>query len=138
MPDLFAEHVEITQFNARDAVNLALLLRESGEQEQANQLLSAVQMFNDPTYGSYFYNGPRGIANVHALAIAGRTEEAIDAFRVAVDNRFRIGWKWSAELDPNMDSLRDDPRYQAMIAEIKTDMAGQLKQLREKQAQAGE
>ncbi|MCZ6536994.1 MAG: tetratricopeptide repeat protein, partial [Gammaproteobacteria bacterium] len=64
MPDLFAKHVEITQFNTRDAVNLALLLRESGEQERANRLHNAVQMFDDPTFGSYFYNGPRGIANV--------------------------------------------------------------------------
>jgi len=138
MPDLFAKHVEITQFNTRDAVNLALLLRESGEQERANRLHNAVQMFDDPTYGSYFYNGPRGIANVHALAIAGRTEEAIKALRVAVDNRFRFGWNWFAELDPNMESLRDDPRYQGMIAEIKADMAGQLEQLRAKQAQVGE
>ncbi|MFB3063728.1 MAG: tetratricopeptide repeat protein [Gammaproteobacteria bacterium] len=138
MPDLFAEHVEITQFNAQDAVNLALLLRESGEQERANRLHNAVQMFDDPTFGSYFYNGPRGIANVHALAIAGRTEEAIKALRVAVDNRFRFGWNWFAELDPNMESLRDDPRYQGMIAEIKADMAGQLEQLRAKQAQVGE
>ncbi len=135
MPDLFTEHVEITQFNSQDVVNLALLLNKSGEQEQANRLLNAVLAFNDSTYGSYFYNGPRGISNVHALAIAGRTEEAIDAFRVAVDNRFRVGWKWFAELDPNMESLRDDPRYPAMIAEIKADMAEQLEQLREKQAQ---
>ncbi|MCZ6911712.1 MAG: tetratricopeptide repeat protein [Proteobacteria bacterium] len=138
MPDLFAEHVEITQFNSQDVVNLALLLSKSGEQEQANRLLNAVLAFDDSTYGSYFYNGPRGISDVHALAIAERTEEAINAFRVAVDNRFRVGWKWFAELDPNMDTLRDDPRYQAMIAEIRTDMAGQLERLREKQAKAGE
>ena len=138
MPDLFAERVDITQNNVQDAVNLALLLRESGEQEQANRLLSAVHVFEDPTFGSYIYNGARGISNVHALAIAGRTEEAIEAFRVAVDNRFRVAWEWATELNPNMESLRDDPRYQAMIAEIKTDMAAQLEQLRAKQAQARE
>ena len=137
-PDLFAEHVEITQSNVQNAVNLALLLRQSGEQEQANRLLHAVLNFDDPTFGSYFYNDARGISNVHALAIAGRTEEAINAFRVAVDNRFRIAWEWSTELNPNMDTLRDDPRYQDMIAEIKADMGEQLKQLREKQAQDGE
>ena len=135
MPDLFAEHVEITQINAQDAVNLALLLSKAGEQDHANRLLNAVLAFDDSTFGSYFYNGPRGIENVHALAIAGRTEEAIDAFRVAADNRFRVGWEWYTELDPNMESLRGDPRYPAMIAEIKADMAEQLKQLREKQAQ---
>ena len=116
-------------------MNLALLLSKAGEQDQANRLLNAVLAFDDSTFGSYFYNGPRGIENVHALAIAGRTEEAIDAFRVAADNRFRVGWEWYTELDPNMESLRGDPRYPAMIAEIKADMAEQLKQLREKQAQ---
>ena len=138
MPDLFAAHLDISRSDVQDAVNLALLLRESGEQEQANRLLSAVHVFEDPTFGSYIYNGARGISNVHALAIAGRTEEAIEAFRVAVDNRFRVAWEWATELNPNMESLRDDPRYQAMIAEIKTDMAAQLEQLRAKQAQARE
>ena len=138
MPDLFAKRVDFTKDNVQDAVNLALLLRESGEQEQANRLLNAVQNFEDAAFGSYVYNSARGISNVHALAIAGRTGEAIDAFRVAVDNRFRVAWEWSTELNPNMDSLHDDPRYQAMIAEIKTDMAAQLEQLRAKQAQAGE
>ncbi len=137
MPDLFAERVDITGNNVQDAVNLALLLRESGEQEQADRLLSAVQTFDDPTFGAYYYNSTRGISNVHALAITGRTEEAIKAFRVAVDNRFRVAWEWSTELSPNMESLQDDPRYLAMIAEIKADMAAQLEQLRAKQAQAG-
>ncbi len=137
MPDLFAERVDITGNNVQDAVNLALLLRESGEQEQADRLLSAVQTFDDPTFGPYYYNSTRGISNVHALAITGRTEEAIKAFRVAVDNRFRVAWEWSTELNPNMESLQDDPRYLAMIAEIKADMAAQLEQLRAKQAQAG-
>jgi len=138
MPDLFAERVDITQYNVQDAVNLALLLRKSGEQEQANRLLSAVHVFEDPTFGSYIYNGARGISNVHALAIAGRTEEAIEAFRVAVDNQFRVAWEWATELNPNMESLYDDPRYKAMIAEIKAGMAAQLEQLRSKQAQARE
>ncbi|MCH7894326.1 MAG: tetratricopeptide repeat protein [Proteobacteria bacterium] len=135
-PDLFADHLDITRSDVQDAVNLALLLRASGDREQADRLLDAVHGFADPTFGSNFYNDARGISNVHALAIAGRTEEAIKAFRVAVDNRFRVTWEWSTELNPNMESLRDDPRYQAMIAEIKTDMAAQLEQLRAKQALA--
>ncbi len=131
-PDLLEEQVEITQFDVQNAVNLALLLRESGEQEQANRLLNAVQNFTDPTFGSYFYNGARGISNIHALAIEGRTEEAINAFRVAVDNGFRVVLRWSTELNPNMNTLRDDPRYQDIIAEIQADVAEQLEQLREK------
>ncbi len=137
-PDLFAERIEITQNNVKNAVNLALLLRRSGEEEQANRLLSAAQDFEDPTFGPYFYNDARGISDVHALAIAGRTEEAIKALRVAVDNRFRAGWEWNTELNPNIDSIRNDPRYQDMIAEIKATMAEQLKLWRDKQAQGRE
>ena len=137
-PDLFADHLDITRSDVQDAVNLALLLRASGDREQANRLLDAVHGFADPTFGSNFYNDERGISNVHALAIAGRTEEAIDAFRVAVDHRFRVSWAWSTELNPNMDALRGDPRYQGMIAEIKADLAGQLRHLREQQAHDGE
>jgi len=128
-PELFAEHPVLDQFSVQDAVNLALLLRESGDQEQANRLLEAVLGFDDPTYGSKFYNGSRGIANVHALAISGRTDEAIKALRAAVDNGFAFSWEWFTELNPNMDSLRDDPRYQAMMSEIKSEMARQLKTL---------
>lgn len=60
--------------------------------------LITLQNFSDPTFGSYFYNDLRGISNGHALAIAGRTEEAIKELRVAVDHRFRKSWKWYTEL----------------------------------------
>jgi TolB-like protein/cytochrome c-type biogenesis protein CcmH/NrfG len=135
MPLLFAERPDLTQFDVQDAVNLALLLQESGDQEQANRLLNAVRTFDDPTYGTYFYNGPRGIADVHALAIAGQTEAAIKALRVAIENRYNQSWQWFAELDPNLASLHDDPRFQEMRNEIRADMAEQLNRLREMKAQ---
>jgi hypothetical protein len=94
-----------------------------------------VRTFEDPTYGTYFYNGPRGIADVHALAIAGQTEAAIKALRVAIENRYSQSWQWFAELDPNMASLHDDPRFQEMRIEIQANMAEQLNRLRDMQAQ---
>jgi hypothetical protein len=33
--------------------------------------------------------------------------------------------------DPNLESLHDDPEYQAMVAEIEADMATQLARVRE-------
>ena len=40
-------------------------------------------------------------------------------------------WWYSLKLDPNLESLHDEPEYQAMVAEIEADMAAQLARVRE-------
>ena len=50
-------------------------------------------------------------------ALAGRKEEAIDTFERLVS----LGWgkrDW-VEHDPDYDSLRDDPRFQRLVAKLK-------------------
>jgi hypothetical protein len=40
-------------------------------------------------------------------------------------------WWYFLKLDPGLESLHDEPEYQAMVAEIEADMATQLARVRE-------
>ncbi len=43
-------------------------------------------------------------------------------------------WWFFLDQDPNLDSIRDEPEFQAMVAEIKADIAAQLERVREMEA----
>jgi len=60
-----------------------------------------------------------GSVVVHALM--GRREEALAALRRAIDDGFRAGW-WKFQIDPALDSIRDDPRFVAMMKEVRADV----------------
>ena len=43
----------------------------------------------------------------------------------------RIFWWYYLKYDPTLESLHDEPEFQAMVAEIEADMAAQLARVRE-------
>jgi hypothetical protein len=49
----------------------------------------------------------------------------------AIDEGWRNFWWYYLKQDPTLVSLHDEPEYQAMVAEIETDMAEQLARVRE-------
>ncbi len=53
------------------------------------------------------------------------------ALRQAIDEGWRTFWWYFLKHDPNLESLHDEPEYQAMVAEIEADMAVQLARVRE-------
>jgi TolB-like protein/Flp pilus assembly protein TadD len=115
--------------NYRQAIDLALVLTKAGEQERADDLLDRslafVQgMFRLGTRGS-------GIADVQILALQGKSEAALTAFRQAVDEGWRQFWWYYAEHDPNLDSIRNEPEFQAMMEEIRDEMTEQLERVHE-------
>jgi hypothetical protein len=62
-----------------------------------------------------------GIRDVQIYALLGRKEEALAAFRDAIDAGYRgsllfDGWPLFA--DPYIESIRDDPRFIAMLDEL--------------------
>ncbi len=59
-------------------------------------------------------------------ALQGDKQRALSALRQAIDEGWRLLWWYSLKLDPNLESLHDEPEYQAMVAEIEADMATQL------------
>jgi len=122
----------IDRENYIKATDLALVLAKTGEQERADLLLNRSLTFlpTIPRLGAEGY----GIADVRIYALQGKTEKALAALRQAIDQGWRHHWWYYLEHDPNLDSIRDEPEFQAMVEEIKADMAAQLERVRAMEA----
>ena len=122
----------INRINYRPAIDLALILRRKGAQERADQILdrclTVIQSM--PRLGIEGY----GISDALIYAQQGKTKEALAALRQAIDERWRTFSWYYFEHDANLDSIRDEPEFQAMVKEIEADMAEQLKRMHEREA----
>jgi hypothetical protein len=70
-----------------------------------------------PRLGTYGH----GIRDVQIYALLGRKEDALGAFREALDEGFRGSLMfdgWPLYADPYLDNLRGDPRFASMIDEL--------------------
>ena len=61
----------------------------------------------------------------------GEKQKALAALRHAIDEGWRYEWWYELQHKPDLESLHDEPEYQAMVAEIEADMAAQLARVRE-------
>jgi tetratricopeptide (TPR) repeat protein len=111
------------------AIDLALVLSKTGEQERADLLLhrSLQYIQQIPRLGGSGYR----IADVQIYALRGEKQKALSALRQAIDEGWRDLWWYSLKYDPTLESLHDEPEFQAMVAEIEADMAAQLARVRE-------
>ena len=111
------------------AIDLALVLSKTGEQERADLLLdhSLQYIQRIPRLGQWGY----GIADVQIYALQGEKQKAFSALRLAIDEGWRNSWWYFLKYDPTLESLHDEPEFQAMVAEIEADMAAQLARVRE-------
>jgi tetratricopeptide (TPR) repeat protein len=128
-PELLKDDPKIDGSNWRPAIGVALVLSETDEREQANLLLtrSLRHIQTLPRLGLYGY----GIADVQIYALQGDKQKALSALRQAIDEGWRVWWRYLLKQDPNLESLHDEPEFQAMVAEIEADMAAQLARVRE-------
>jgi TolB-like protein/Tfp pilus assembly protein PilF len=104
---------------ARNAVKLAYIHLQEGRRPEASSLLNeALEAIRGlPRLGTFGF----GIRDVQIYALLGRREDALNAFREALDAGFRGSVMfdgWPLELDPYLDSIREEPRFQAMVAEL--------------------
>jgi len=133
-PDLSCDvDPTVTRINLFQAINLSLALEETGEHECADRLLekSLERLQGMPRLGLFGY----GIADIEILARQGNTTQALDTLRLALDEGFRSpSWWASVEGNPHMVSLRGEPEFKEMIAEIRAEMAAQLSNVREMEA----
>ena len=129
-PDLLRAHnPTIDNRNYRAAIDLASVLFKTGEPQRADLLLdrSFQHIQTIPRLGWFGY----GIADVQIHALRGDKQKALSALREAIDEGWRFLWWYFLKQDPNLESLHDEPEYQAMVAEIEADMAAQLARVRE-------
>jgi TolB-like protein/Tfp pilus assembly protein PilF len=111
------------------AIELALVLSKTGEQEHADLLLnrSLEHIQTHPRLGWLGYM----IADVQIYALQGDNQKALSALRQAIDEGWRSFFWLLLKHDLTLESLHDEPEFQAMVAEIEADMAAQLARVRE-------
>jgi tetratricopeptide (TPR) repeat protein len=129
-PDLLNDdNPEIGISNYWIAINLAAVLSQTGEQQRADLLLdrSLKVIQSMPRLGA----GGRLVSDVQIYALQGEKQKALSALRQAIDEGWRDLWWYYLKQDPSLESLHDEPEFQAMVAEIETDMAAQLARVRE-------
>jgi tetratricopeptide (TPR) repeat protein len=119
--ELYAEAgPRISADNLNAAINVGAAALKLGDRPFGEKLLRASEVYiasrTEGTRRARFRFEP-----VQINAIMGKKEEAIAAFRHALDDGYRTLW-WRFPADPNLDSIRDDPRFVAMMKELRADV----------------
>jgi TolB-like protein/Tfp pilus assembly protein PilF len=128
---------KINGFNVDAAINLGLVMTHLERPARAQLLLDRSLDYADSTSmpRSHWYTIAYGIPwQVQIYALQGETERALMELRQAVDSGWRGLWWYWLEHDPKLESIRHEPEFQAMVVEIKADMAAQLVRVRAMQA----
>jgi TolB-like protein/Tfp pilus assembly protein PilF len=128
-PELLSQDdPKVDNGNYEAAINLAPVLSKTGEQERMDLLLnrSFQHIQTLPRLGMRY-----GIAAVQIYTLQGDKQQALSALRQAIDEGWRDLWWYFLKYKPDLESLHDEPEFQAMVAEIEADMAEQLARVRE-------
>jgi len=130
-PELLATPLqELNLNNSKVAIDLASLLQAMGREAEAQQLLDRSEQYikGIPRLGDW----GSAIDDARIRVLRGENEQALATLRTAVDSGWRYYWRYYLEHDPIFEPLRSDPRFQAIVQEIRADMAAQLAQVRSK------
>ena len=133
-PALFKDpEPDVDRTNSFHAYSLAYALQAAGDHAAAGRLLDRSLAYIK-TIKPESRVGSDRMFEVQVFALQGKKDQALDALRQAVDGGYRANWPVFLKHDPVLASLHDDPRYQAIIADLEADMAAQLKHVREMEA----
>lgn len=121
--------------NYRAAIDLALVMQRLGEREKATLLLDRASEIVSKRERLGWHGG-FWVSDVQILALKGKSTEAIAALQTAANDGWRSLWWYYLRHDPNLDSIRVEPEFQAIVAEIESDMASQMQRIVEME-QAG-
>ena len=114
--------------NLAAAVDLAFVLLSLGERDRATELIEEVdaQVARTPRLGPWGYH----VADAATLAMRGRSRDALVALRSAE----RAGWhgpywRYYRDFDPALASIRGEPEFKAVFADIERELARQRREL---------
>ena len=127
-PELFETAPTINGGNAVQAIDTAHLLQLAGQNEMASRLLQAVLAAYEVPYAitdDWLRTG-----KAQALALLGKKQAALEELQQQVDNGWRHLWRWDTKLNPNFESLGEEPAFLAIIEFLGADMARQLEDVR--------
>ncbi len=128
-PEFFADavpRIAIERFQV--AIDLALVLQRMGDLDRAAALLDASERFMHslPRLGAMGYE----VADVQIYALRGNKAKALTALRDAERAGWRgPAWRYYRDIDPNLASIRNEPEFKAVFADIERDMARQRAEL---------
>ncbi|HSD68066.1 MAG TPA: tetratricopeptide repeat protein [Woeseiaceae bacterium] len=130
-PQLLDDNPKVTSdFPA--AIDIALVLATLGESESASLLLDrSLESIGESGALELYANGIY-LARIHA--IKGNKEEALRLLRATIDSGWYFQWWFFMPEDAALDSIRDDPRFQAVQNEMAAGMARQLANVRKLEA----
>ena len=123
-PALFANELpRLTHTAALAAIELALVLQHTGEGERAKALLDRSEAYlrTIPRMGGSGYR----IADVAIHALRGDKAKALAKLREAEQAGWRFDWRYHRDFDPHLASIRNEPEFKAVFADIERDMARQ-------------
>ena len=127
-PQLFGEALPaFNRLDASAAVDLALVLQHTGEGERASELLARSE--------AYIRKLPRmgipgfGISDVVIHALRGDKAMALAKLREAGQAGWHNSWRYTRDFDPNLASIRNEPEFKAVFADIERKMARQRARL---------
>jgi TolB-like protein/Tfp pilus assembly protein PilF len=123
-PELFAaEPPKINMTNFFFVINLVGVLQNTGERARASVLLDRIEEFirTIPRMGDSGY----WITDVQIYALRGQKAKALAALRAAEKAGWRGYWRYFRDFDPNLASIRNEPEFKAVFADIERDMARQ-------------
>jgi len=110
------------------AIDLAALLQKTGESDRAKILLDRSEQVirTMPRLGASGY----GIADVRIDALRGDRSTALTALREAAKAGWRGQiWRYFRDFDPALSSIRNEPEFKSVFADIERDMAQQRARL---------
>jgi TolB-like protein len=133
-PELLTRSSALNMRSGFAAIDLALVLQHTGETEQARSLLDRSEAFmrKIPRMG---FSGS-GISDVSIHALRGQSALALVKLREAEQAGWRFMWRYHRDFDPNLASIRNEPEFKAIFADIERDMARQRAELEARQKEA--
>jgi TolB-like protein/Tfp pilus assembly protein PilF len=128
-PELLDNNPEFTIDNVNAAADLALLLRRSGNPQLADSLVELGLAWYRETQPPGVHGFLTCIVDVEFLALKAEKNAALDALQSAADAGWGFVWKWDTS-NENLAILRDEEKFQAIVAQLEARMAAQLEAIR--------